>query len=447
MTTVNFPKDFLWGATTAAYQIEGAVGEDGRGKSIWDRFSHTTGKIANGETGDVACDHYHRYQEDIALMKKLGLKGYRFSIAWPRIFPEGKGGINQKGLDFYSKLADGLLEAGIEPMATLYHWDLPQTLQDNGGWANRETVHYFNDYAAVIFKALGDRIKLWITHNEPWVASFTGNALGEHAPGFNDYGLAVQVGHHLLLSHGLAVKTFRDLAVKNGKIGITLNLSPTYPASEAPEDKQAASIADGYYNRWFLDPIFKGAYPADLLKLFSDQFGSMRVETGDLGLIAAPIDFLGVNYYFRKVVRHSGSNPIFGFEELRPAGVYTEMDWEIYPQSLYDLLIRIDQDYNHPHLYITESGAAFKDELIIDGKVEDDDRLEYIKGHLTEAERAIRAGVKLDGYLVWSLIDNFEWAFGYAKRFGLIRVDYQTQQRIWKKSADWYRETIRNNGW
>lgn len=447
MTTLNFPKNFLWGATTAAYQIEGAVTEDGRGESIWDRFSHTEGMIANGDTGDVACDHYHRYQEDITLMKRLGLKGYRFSMAWSRIYPEGKGRLNQKGLDFYSKLVDGLLEAGIEPMATLYHWDLPQALQESGGWANRETVQYFNDYAATIFNVLGDRIKLWITHNEPWVASFIGNALGEHAPGFKDYGLAVQVGHHLLLSHGLAVKTFRDLAIKNGKIGITLNLAPAYPASEAPEDKEAASIADGYCNRWFLDPVFRGSYPADLMKIFNQKFGPMRVETGDLGLIAAPIDFLGINYYFRKVVKHSINDQIFGYEELRPAGRYTEMDWEVYPRSLYDLLVRIDRDYNHPHIYITENGAAFKDEIIIDGKVKDDDRLEYLKSHLTEAERAIQAGVKLDGYLVWSLIDNFEWAFGYAKRFGLIRVDYQTQQRIWKKSADWYRETIKNNGW
>lgn len=445
MATINFPKNFLWGAATAAYQIEGAVVEDGRGESIWDRFSHTEGKIENGDTGDVACDHYHRYRQDVALMKEIGLKGYRFSIAWPRVYPEGKGRINRKGLDFYARLVDELLEAGIEPMVTLYHWDLPQAIQDQGGWANRETTRYFADYAATIFDALGDRVKLWITHNEPWVASFPGHALGEHAPGFKDYGLAVQVAHHLLLSHALTVNAFRELAIKNGKIGITLNLSPVVPASDSPEDRSAAVIADGYFNRWFLDPVFKGEYPADLLQIFEKRFKPMNIEPGDLSLIATLVDFLGVNYYFRKVVKHSNKDSIFGFEELKPPGIYTEMNWEIYPRGLFDLLVRLDQDYNHPRIYITESGAAFKDNRIIDGRVEDEDRLEYLKCHFIEARRAIQAGVKLDGYFVWSLLDNFEWAYGYEKRFGLIRVDYQNQQRIWKKSADWYREVIKNN--
>jgi len=445
MSNLIFPKGFIWGAATASYQIEGAVKEDGRGESIWDRFSHTPGKVKNNETGDIACDHYHRYKADVALMKKLGLKAYRFSIAWPRIFPEGKGQPNQKGIDFYKALLDELLSQEIDPLITLYHWDLPQALQDKGGWDNRETVDYFSDYAAYIFNSLGDRVNKWLTHNEPSIVSLNGNAIGEHAPGFTDYALAIRVSHHLNLAHAKAIQVYRQLGQK-GEIGTTLNLTSVYPASDSPEDKAAAWRVDGHNNRWYLDPVLKGAYPEDMLKLYGERLHAPIIKPDDLELLASTkIDFLGANYYSRMVVQSSSADPLLGYVSLKPTAPCTDMGWEIYPQGLFDLLIRLDRQYNHPRIYITENGAAFKDELQ-NNRVADVERLKYIKAHFSAAHQAIQNGVALEGYYVWSLMDNFEWAHGFSKRFGLIYINYATQERIWKDSAHWYQEVIRNNG-
>lgn len=448
MSRIIFPDGFLWGAATASYQIEGAVNEDGRGESIWDRFCHTPGNIMNGDKGDMACDHYHRYKQDIKTMKEMGLKTYRFSIAWPRIFPEGKGNLNQKGLDFYNSLVDELLENGIEPAVTLYHWDLPQKLQDLGGWARNDTTEYFADYAACVFKSLGDRVKIWITHNEPWVASFLGNTTGEHAPGLKDFSTTLQVSHNMILAHAKAVNVFRQMNIKDGKIGITLSMSPFHPASDSVEDREAAVIGDGFENRWFLDPVFKGHYPKDIIGLCQDKLGSPVIGQGDMETIASSsIDFLGINYYFRILTRKSKDSTFPGIEKIKPeSGWFTEMGWEVYPEGIYELLTRVSRDYGSPHIYITESGAAFKDNIINGGIVEDEDRLEYLKKHFAAAGRAIQDGVRLDGYFVWSLMDNFEWAFGYDRRFGLIRVDFETQERLWKKSGIWYKDVIAKNG-
>lgn len=443
----NFPKDFIWGAATASYQIEGAANEDDRGETIWDRFSHTPGKVHNGDTGDRACDHYHRFREDIKIMKELGFKGYRFSIAWSRIYPEGKGKINQKGIDFYNALVDELLKEGIDPMVTLYHWDLPQKLQDQGGWGNREMADYFADYAATAFETFGDRVKKWITFNEPWVFSSIGNYYGDHAPGFRDFNLALRVSHHVLLAHGKAMEFYRQ-GKADGKIGITLSFSPTEPASSSPEDAAAARRADGFLNRWYLDPVFKGSYPEDMLNLYRGKFDLSMIKPGDLESVSKyPVDFLGANYYFRTVVRESNQEPVLRYEDVKPAGAeYTEMGWEVYPRGLYNLLVRLDRDYQNPLIYITENGVAFTDDRIVNGQVEDDDRINFLKGHFMECRRAMEDGVNLGGYYVWSLLDNFEWAWGFAKRFGIVYVDYQTLKRTWKKSAHWYREVIRNNG-
>lgn len=438
----KFPDDFVWGTATAAYQIEGAANEDGRGESIWDRFSHIPGNVWNNQNGDVACDHYHRYKEDVQILKEMGVKGYRFSISWPRVIPDGTGKINQKGVDFYNNLIDELLRQGIQPFVTLYHWDLPQALQDRGGWTNRDTTDYFAEYAQQMFKQYGDRVKHWITHNEPWCTSFLGHAIGVHAPGLKDFSAALLAAHNVLLSHGKAVEVFRQMGL-DGKIGITLNLTPSYPASNSADDLQAATISDGFSNRWFLDPVFKGQYPDDMVKVFGTFAKIPEIQESDMKLISSNIDFLGINYYSRSLVKHN-PDAQFGVETLKPEGQYTDMDWEVYPQGLYDLLLRIKKDYGDIDLYITENGAAFKD-VVENDQIDDIDRLNYLKKHFEKAAEAIRDGVKLKGYFVWSLMDNFEWAFGYSKRFGLIYVDYETQRRLWKKSALWYKDVIANN--
>lgn len=439
---LKFPKDFVWGAATASYQIEGAYNEDGRGESIWDRFSHTPGNVFENHNGDMACDHYHRFKEDIQLMADMGIDSYRFSIAWPRIYPEGDR-LNQKGLDFYKRLIDKLHRKGIKPSATIYHWDLPQWLQDEGGWVNRETVDHYVKYAETLFNEFGDQIPMWITQNEPWCTAFLGHAIGVQAPGHRDWKEALAVAHHLMLSHGKAVHAFRA-SESNGQIGITLNLGPAIPATDKPEDIAAAKRSDGFGNRWFLDPIFKGSYPEDMVEIFSKQVGDLGfIQSNDLEVISTPLDFLGVNYYSHNVVKNDPTDSLLQAKNLPVEGKTTDMGWGIHPESLYKLLKRIQTDYTSLPIYITESGAAFPDELI-NGEINDVDRIEYLKAHFESALKFIQEGGNLKGYYVWSLLDNFEWAYGYAKRFGLIYVDYETQRRIPKASAKWYKELIAN---
>ena len=433
----------MWGSATAAFQIEGSTTADGRGESIWDRFCATPGRVLNGDTGDPAVDHYHRWREDIALMRELGLRAYRLSVAWPRILPTGTGTINQAGLDFYDRLVDGLLTAGIEPHVTLYHWDLPQTLQDAGGWPNRATAEAFANYSDIVSHRLGDRVKHWITHNEPWCASILSYWLGEHAPGMKN-GPALEAGHHILLSHGLAVPRIRANS-PNAEVGITLNFSPAYPETDSPEDVRAAHTHDGFFNRWFLDPLFRAEYPADMLALY-EQIGTRPdVHPGDMATIAVPIDFLGVNYYNRAVIKHDPASAL-GYGACRPAGEYTDMDWEVYPDALRALLVRLQHDYDPKHMLITENGAAYPDVLTAAAEVHDEGRVRYLRGHLAACRQAIDEGARLDGYFVWSLMDNFEWALGYTKRFGIVYVDYTSQRRILKDSARFYRGVIRDNG-
>jgi beta-glucosidase len=444
----DFSKDFIWGTATASYQIEGAVNEDGRGPSIWDIFSHTPGKTFNGDTGDIACDHYHRWPQDLNLLKELGVQAYRFSIAWPRVFPEGTGPLNEKGLDFYDQLVNALLEANITPFVTLYHWDLPQALQETGGWANRKTVEAFTTYVEAVARRLGDRVKNWITHNEPWVVAYAGNLQGRHAPGLKNLATATQVSHNLLLSHGRSVPILRSLS-PGSEVGITLNLYPAYPNSAAADDQLVATRYDGYLNRWFLDPLYKQSYPEDLWNFYGAS--APKVEAGDLAEIATPTDFLGINYYspvYTRAVPLEVSPLGFALrsrEEAQAAGFeVTEMDNVVAPEAFLDLLTRVQRDYNPTKIYITENGVSFRDELR-EGKVDDPRRVNYLKVHIEAVKQAIQQGVPIEGYFEWSLLDNFEWAHGYSKRFGLVYVDYATQQRIPKSSFYWYKQLIESN--
>jgi beta-glucosidase len=443
-----FPPGFLWGAATASYQIEGAVSEGGRGESIWDRFSHTPGNIEADATGDIADDHYHRYREDIDLMAELGLKAYRFSIAWPRLFPDGGGQLNQAGLDFYQRLVDRLLERGIAPMATLYHWDLPQALQDRqGGWVARDTASRFADYATAVFGALGDRVGHWVTLNEPWVSSFIGYHDGRHAPGVRDLTSALRAAHHLYLGHAAAVASFRALGLP-GEIGITLNLNPSDPATDRDEDERAAILNDGNLNRWFLDPLFRGSYPADMVEHYVGLGADLDfVESGDLEAFSRPIDFLGVNYYFRNIVTATSEG--LGWDAARARAGDEDLSnigWAITPDGLRDILGRVRTEYTTLPTYVTENGIALDDTVGADGSVHDPRRIDYLAGHFAAAEAAIADGTDLRGYFVWTLLDNFEWAAGYRPRFGLVYVDFETQARIPKSSAAWYAGVIRANG-
>ncbi|MBC7329250.1 beta-glucosidase [bacterium] len=441
---LTFPPQFYWGTATASYQIEGGWNEDGKGESIWDTFSHTQGKIRDGSTGDVACDHYHRWKEDVALMKEIGCNAYRFSISWPRVIPKGKGKVNPLGLSFYDRLVDALLESNITPFITLYHWDLPQALQDEGGWANRDTAYYFAEYASVVANKLGDRVKHWITHNEPWVVAWIGYGWGEHAPGIKNEKVATQVAHHLLLSHGLAVEVLRDIS-PDSEVGITLNLSPIHPASDSEEDRLAASRQDGFLNRWFLDPVFRGHYPPDILELYSAY--APKVSPGDMAIISRRIDFLGINYYSRGIVRFNPKAGPLQAEGVAPEGAeFTEMGWEIYPPGIYEIIKRVWEDYQPKKIYITENGAAFADEIAPDGRVHDPKRIDYLREHFIQAHKAIEEGANLCGYFIWTLMDNFEWAHGFTKRFGIVYTDYPTQRRIMKDSALWYKKVIEENG-
>ena len=432
----SFPDDFLWGAATASYQIEGAAQADGRGESVWDRFAATPGKVRNGESGEIACDFYHRYRDDVQLMKTLGLDAFRFSIAWPRVFPEGRGRVNAAGLDFYDRLVDELLAHNLEPFATLFHWDTPQALEDRGGWPARETAEAFVEYADVVAARLGDRVRFWMTHNEPWVHAWIAHAWGEHAPGRTSEADAVATAHHLLLSHGWAVDAIRR-AAPSAQVGIVLNLAHAYPSTSSPEDEAAAWRVDGEGNRWFLDPIFRGTYPADLLE--RNELVAPLVHDGDLEAISAPIDFLGVNNYFRFVVRADADGPQM---VANPEHQHTDMGWEVYPDGLHQLLVRVANDYEPAAIYVTENGAAFGDVRVHDGRVHDPERTAYISNHIDAVARAVADGAPVKGYFVWSLLDNFEWAHGYSKRFGIVYIDYPTLERVPKDSFYWYRDFI-----
>ncbi len=451
-----FPANFLWGAATAAYQIEGAAQEDGRGPSIWDQFAATPGKTLGGDTGAVAADHYHRMERDVALMAKLRLGAYRFSIAWPRILPEGAGAVNARGLDFYDRLVDKLLARGIEPVATLYHWDLPAALHARGGWLTRETALAFADYAEVVARRLGDRVGWWITLNEPWCSAYLGYGTGAHAPGTRSLVAAVSAAHHLLLAHGLAVPRLRALGRADSRVGITLNLTPVYAADRRPESLFAQQQADRFHNRWFLDPIFRGTYPARFFERLDVPPPPMMA--GDLTTIAAPLDFLGVNYYSRLLMRARDPNsaqprtaPYFDGQIVGPAlsasstsggsarpSAYTDMGWEIYPEGLADVLLRVHQEYSPPAIAVTENGAAFNDHWHGGDRVRDPQRREYLREHIQALAVARLLGVPVEGYFAWSLMDNFEWAEGYSRRFGLVYVDYPSQRRIVKDSGRWY---------
>ncbi len=439
MNSMNFlfPRNFAWGVATAAYQIEGAWNEDGKGESIWDTFSHTPGKIADGTNGDITCDHYHRYRDDIRMMKELGIKNYRFSVSWPRVMPDGMRKVNQKGLDFYDRLVDELCNAGIEPFLTLYHWDLPQTLQNIGGWGNREVCKYYADYAALMVKQLGDRVNFWTTFNEPWVVANLGHRTGEMAPGFKDEKLCLQVIHNILLAHGMGVQAIRACEPE-AQVGIVNILFPTHPVSDAPEDIAAAEFGWLKDSAWFLDPVFKASYPTSIWEYYGDMVP--EVHAGDMAIISQKLDYLGVNFYFRAVIGSGGR-----LTEI-PGADYTDMGWEVHAPGLRHLLQRISSDYKLPPIYITENGAAYKDVLTGEGKVHDQQRLNYVRDHLLEAHEAIRSGVNLKGYFLWSLMDNFEWAFGMSKRFGIVYVDYETQKRYPKDSALWYSNVIKRNG-
>jgi beta-glucosidase len=421
----------------SAYQVEGAADAEGRGESIWDRFSSTPGKVVNGDNGAVACDSYHRYREDVALVKELGLDAFRFSIAWPRVVPGGTGPVNPAGLDFYDRLVDELLAAGIEPFVTLYHWDLPQPLEERGGWPVRDTASAFAEYVDVVSRRLGDRVSHWITQCEPWVIAWLGYGLGEHAPGRRSEADALAAAHHVLLGHGLAADVLRGHSA-DARVGITIDLVAFHPLTDSPDDRAAVVRSDGFRNRWILDPVLRGAYPQDMLELYEPILPPIR--EGDLRTIAAPLDFLGVNYYTRSVVRAdpAGGSPVTVEDDDAER---TAMGWEVYPDGLHELLVRLRDEYELPPLYVTENGAAYADRRD-NGTVHDPQRISYVERHLAAIERAIADGIPVRGYFLWSLLDNFEWAFGYSRRFGIVYVDYETLERVPKASYHWYRDVI-----
>lgn len=437
-----FPEGFVFGAATSSYQIEGAVNQDGRGKTIWDTFSHTKGKIDNFENGDIACDHYNRYQGDVDLMAGLGFNGYRFSFAWSRILPEGIGAIEERGLDFYDRLIDSLLEAGIQPYATLYHWDLPQALQDKGGWASRDSIQWFTEYTNVVTKHYGDKIKHWATFNEPFVISFVSHWQGRHAPGIKSLPTALKVAHHLHLSHGKAIPVIRE-NVDNAKAGIVMDLHHYIPKTDSEADIAAAKRQENLYNYWFADPVFKGQYPAELVDYLGDALD--EIDLDEIGDACVPLDFVGINYYMLNRVEHAeDTNELKTRVVPDENAIITEMNWEVYPQGLYEQLMWLKNEYNVPAIYITENGASF-DDTFEDGAVHDVLRVNYFHGHLAAVQKAIDAGAPVRGYFAWSLMDNFEWALGYAKRFGIVHVDFDTLERTPKDSAKYYSRVIAAN--
>ena len=449
-TSSEFPPGFLWGVATASYQVEGAVGEDGRGPSIWDTFSHTPGLTHNGDNGDQAVDHYHRFADDVKLMAELGVNAYRFSIAWPRILPAGTGRVNEAGIDFYRRLCKELIGAGITPVATLYHWDLPQALQDRGGWLDRRSVDWFAEYASVAKAAMGDLIQVWATLNEPWCSAFLGYSSGEHAPGIKDPAQSFVAAHHLMLAHHAAIRAMRaSSAGESDQLGIVLNLIPAFPNSDSPEDAAAATAVDAVSNRLFTGAVFDGRYPDDVLDMLDRYEIRDQVDLDELEAAVEPIDFLGVNYYNINHVEHVPGAPAMGpwpgaweARIARPPGELTEMGWGVEPDGLRWMLERIGSEQPGLPLYICENGAAYPDVVSPDGSIADPARTSYLQGHIAAVHAAIRNGVNVDGYFVWSLMDNFEWARGYEIRFGIVRVDLGTMERAVKASGYWYRDFI-----
>ena len=441
---IEFPADFLWGTATSAYQVEGSPLADGAGPSIWHRFSHTPDRVNDGETGDVACDHYRRYADDVVLMRSLGITAYRFSISWSRVMPRGRGAVNPAGVDFYDRLVDLLLSNGIEPMVTLYHWDLPAALDDLGGWLNPEAPKWFAEYAAVMFRKLDGRVKLWTTLNEPWVSADAGYLHGVHAPGHRSPFEAPIASHRLLLAHAEAVRTYRDEG--RHRIGLVVNLEPKYPASSDAGDLAATVRADAYMNRQYLDPVFLGRYPQELAEVFGEAWP--RWPADDLALIRQPIDFIGVNYYTRAVTRFEPRAwPLRAAAVPQKRTTHTETGWEVFAPGLTSVLTWVKERYGNPPVYVTENGAAFFDPPTLDGdRLADPLRVDYLRRHLTAVHAAIEHGVDLRGYFVWSLLDNFEWSHGYSKRFGIVHVDFETQTRTPKDSARFYAEVIASNG-
>lgn len=436
---MKFPDDFAFGVATAAYQIEGAASEDGRGPSIWDTFSHTPGKVRHGDTGDIACDHYHRVEEDLDLLVHLGVNAYRFSVAWTRVIPDGRGPVNQKGLDFYRRLVEELRLRGVSPMATLYHWDLPQGLQDTGGWENRDTASRFAEYTSVVADELGDVVDRWVTLNEPWCSAFVGHLEGRHAPGVANLTSALSASHHLMLSHGLSVQALRAANV-SGEVGITLNLSDVHAANEA--GRPGASRIDGNENRWFLDPIFRGSYPADMISWYEQRADLSAIRPDDGVVIAQPLDFLGVNYYEQHQVVDDPAEPLHNARKLTPAPPITDSRIAVRSEGLANILRRLASDYTNLPLFVTENGAAYFDYATPEGTVDDIERCEYLEEHFAAVHDCIAAGVDIRGYYVWSFMDNFEWAEGYRLRFGIVHVDYPSQRRTVKASGEWYRALI-----
>lgn len=463
MRTYTFPETFLWGAATSAFQIEGSTAVDGRGESIWDRFCRVPGAIRDGSSGQPACDHYRRWRDDVALMRELHLNSYRFSVAWPRVFPDGSGPVNPAGIGFYDALVDELLANGIRPVVTLYHWDLPGALQDVGGWVNRDVVFRFRDYAAAMFERLGDRVDMWITINEPWVASMLGHYFGWHAPGLQDAAAAVQAAHHLLLAHGLAVEAFDELGLRSAdavhgptggaRIGAALDIHAYAPAGDGQHHRQAMERARTLEARWFLEPLTGHGYPDDGLSWYAAQGAAPVIKQGDMERIARPVDFLGINYYRRHVIAADDAVPLFGYRQVVPGDrPLTALQWEVYPEGLYDVLDWVWCTYLQPaggkFLLVTESGAAYPDVVTADEsgrRVGDVQRLSYLQAHLQQVWRAVNAGLPVHGYYVWSLLDNFEWAHGYTQRFGIVHVDFKTQVRTVKDSGRWYAQAAAAN--
>lgn len=442
-----FPESFVWGVTTASYQSEGGVKEDGRGETIWDRFSHIPGRVLHNDNGDVACDAYHRIDEDVELLKELGVKAYRFSVAWARIFPDGYGKVCEKGLEYYERLIDKLLNAGIEPYVTLYHWDLPQKLQDEGGWTNRKTAEHFLEYCRLLFDKFRGKVHHWITLNEPWVVSFMGHYTGEMAPGIRDFSAALLTAHIQLLAHGMVVNAFREMEIP-GEIGITLNLCPKESLTELEEDKKAAVRHDGYANRWFLDPLFRGKYPEDMWEWYKQNNVVMpEIKEGDMECVSAPLDFLGFNYYNIDYTVEDKSVWLLEFRTGFSGGnPMTHYQMPVIPEGLYKILMRLHKEYRLKKIYITENGASYQDHPDRNGEIQDEARIDYLYTHIEKAAEAMKEGVPLAGYFVWSFFDNFEWATGYENQFGLVYVDRKTQERIKKKSFQWYRNVIDENG-